>query len=396
MKWLSIGRRKCSIVLIFIYCSQMEHFYGCVNILIPGKTSFLCRQRSEIIIFEMKKFYLTVALFSVIVLAGCQSKSNQVAEVPPVKVRIMQVSTETDITSGHFSGTVEEGNGTYLSFPVMGTVRTLHFHLGQQVSKGQLLATLDPTSMQSSYNAARASLEQAEDAYRRMKELHDKGSLPEIQWVEVQSKLQQARSLEEIAGKNLKDCKLYAPFGGVIAEKTVEIGQNVAPGGAVAKLVTAGTLKVKIAVPEAEIAGISLSQKARITVQALNGKTFSGTVIEKGIVANPLSRSYEVKIRVENEGKDLMPGMVAEVALEHKADSAGDVRCVIPASIVQLDEKNNYFVWVEKDGKASKQVIGCGEFTASGVTVLSGLQEGTRVIVEGQHKVCEGTELDVF
>lgn len=352
-------------------------------------------ERKEIII-EMKKIYLTATLFSALILAGCQSNGSQVTEVHPVRVKVMQVSAGTAGAEGHFSGTVEAGNGTSLSFPVAGTVKTVHFHLGQHIGKGQLLATLDPTSMQSSYNAAKASLEQAEDAYRRMKELHDKGSLPEIQWVETQSKLQQACSLEEIAGKNLKDCRLYAPFSGVIAMKTVEVGQNVVPGVSVAKLVTAGTLKVKIAVPEAEIASVTLSQKARITVQALGGKSFSGTVVEKGIVADPLSRSYEVKIRVENVGKELMPGMVAEVALEHKTDSARDGRCIIPASIVQLDERNNYFVWVERNGKASKQVIGCGEFTANGVTVNSGLQDGARVIVEGQHKVCEGTELDVF
>ena len=83
---------------------------------------------------------------------------------------------------------------------------------------------LDATSVRSSYDAAKAALVQAEDAYRRMEELHAKGSLPEIKWVEVQSKLQQARSMEEMARKNLKDCKLYAPFSGVIADKSVEVG----------------------------------------------------------------------------------------------------------------------------------------------------------------------------
>ena len=91
--------------------------------------------------------------------------------------------------------------------------------LGDRVAKGQLIATVDPFSMQSSYDAAKASLAQAEDAYRRMKELYDKGSLPEIKWVEVQSKLQQAKSMEEVARKNLDDCKLYAPFSGIISER---------------------------------------------------------------------------------------------------------------------------------------------------------------------------------
>lgn len=96
----------------------------------------------------------------------------------------------------------------------------MHVHLGQQVNAGQLIATLDPTSMQNSYQAAQAVLEQAEDAYRRMKELHDKGSLPDMKWVEVQSKLEQARSMEQIAKRKLDDCRLYAPFSGIIAEKT--------------------------------------------------------------------------------------------------------------------------------------------------------------------------------
>lgn len=345
----------------------------------------------------MKKNYLIVVLLSVILLTGCQSNGNETRTGDrSVKVKVMQVSANASTSSGYFSGTVEEENGTVLSFSLTGTVKALHFHLGQHIAKGQLLATLDPVSMQSSYNAARASLEQAEDAYRRMKELHDRGSLPEIQWVEVESKLRQARSMEEIAGKNLRDCSLYAPFSGVISEKSVEVGQNVMPGMMVGKLVTAGLLKVKIAVPETEISAVVLQQKAEIIVPALGDRRFTGTVVEKGIVANPLSRSYDVKMRVENAGDGLMPGMVTEVFLERMDTQDISTGCIIPAKIVQLDEKNNYFVWVEKDGRASKQVIGCGEFTASGVTVLSGLQSGTRVIVEGQQKVCEGTVLTIL
>lgn len=342
----------------------------------------------------MKKNYLTTTLWMAILLTGCQRNDNQATEKQPIKVKVITVSASTDGQGKSYSGTVEEGNGTYLSFPVMGTVKTLHFHLGQHISKGQLLATLDSTSMQSSYNAARASLVQAEDAHQRMKELHDKGSLPEIQWIEVQSKLQQAQALEEIANKNLKDCKLLAPFEGIIAEKSIEVGQNVTPGIPVAKLVTAHHLKIKIAVPETEITDVRLSQRVDIKVPALGGKLLTGTIEEKGIIAHPLSRSYEVKIHIDNDAKDLMPGMITEVVL--RKDTEKDACYIIPANIVQLDEKNNNFVWIEKDGKASKQIIKCGEFTPKGVTVVSGLQNGTQVIVEGQQKVCEGTSLTII
>lgn len=289
-----------------------------------------------------------------------------------------------------FSGTVEEAAGTPLSFSVMGTVNAVSFRLGDRVEKGQLLASLDATSVRSSYDAAKAALVQAEDAYRRMKELHGKGSLPEIKWVEVQSKLQQARSMEEMARKNLKDCKLYAPFSGVIADKSVEVGQNVIPGMAVGKLLGVSRLKVKISMPESEIASVSLRQKAEIVVPALGNRRFSGEVSEKGVMANPLSRSYEVKIDVADAGGALMPGMVAEVRL---AGAGGGTVVIVPARIVQLDEKNRSFVWIDNNGVAEKRVISCGGFSGDGVVVASGLKADDRIIIEGQQKVCNGTRI---
>lgn len=343
----------------------------------------------------MKRIYFTLTFLSAILLAGCGNKQNDsAADSQAVKVKVWTVAADSASESSRFSGTVEEENGTSLSFPVMGTVRSVHVNTGDRVSSGQLIATLDPQSMQSAFNAAQSTLKQAEDVYRRMKELHDKGSLPEIKWVEVQSKLEQARSMAEIAKKNLADCRLYAPFAGVIAEKTAEAGQNVMPGVPVAKLVTTRQLKVKIAVPEAEIAGVALKQKALVAVPALSGKTFEATVVEKGIVANPLSRSYEVKMRVEQADADLMPGMVTEVMLQASPKTTA-APCQIPAEIVQLDEHNQLFVWTAHQGKAHKQVIKAGEFTAHGVTVASGLTAGDKVIVEGQHKVCEGSKLDI-
>jgi len=198
--------------------------------------------------------------------------------------------------------------------------------------------------------------------------------------------------MEEVARKSLDDCRLYAPFAGIISEKLVEVGQNVMPGVPVARLVTDGLLKVKIAVPETEIATVTAGQRAGITVPALGGRNLMGTVVEKGIVANPLSRSYDVKLRVDDEDKELMPGMVTEVVL---AGVGKKSLFVIPAHVVQLDEKNRSFVWVNAAGKASKRILQCGGFTAEGVTVTSGLKEGDEIIVEGRQKVCEDTPVSL-
>lgn len=97
-------------------------------------------------------------------------------------------------------------------FSGSGTIEQLPVHVGQYVKAGQLIASVNPATLQNTYDAAAATLTQARDAYERMKQLHERGSIPEIQWVEAQSKLSQAESSERIAKKNLADCRLVAPY----------------------------------------------------------------------------------------------------------------------------------------------------------------------------------------
>lgn len=339
----------------------------------------------------MKELHWMAIGSLVVLMSGCGSREQASQQVEPVKVKVMTVASSVRNETVRFSGTVQEENGSALSFPLMGRVKSVQVDLGSRVRQGQLLATLDEASVESTYQAAKAALKQAEDAYRRMKELHEKGSLADMKWVEVQSKLQQAQSMEAVARKNLTDCRLVAPFAGVIAEKNLEVGQNVVPGVQVMKLVSDDRLKVRIAVPETEIMHVTKGQKAVIEAPVLNGTKAEGVVTEKGVQANPLSRSYEVNVGIQTKNTGLLPGMVTEVWLQ---DADKSQACVLPANVLQLDEHNNYFVWLKgADGKASKRVVACGKFTATGVTVVNGLNEGDEVIVEGQQKVCEGTPL---
>ncbi len=352
-----------------------------------------------------KKGFLSVStamlLLAFSLLVSCGKKAKLQATVEPVQVKETIVGDGT-LTNGNtsanfsYSGTVEEENGSALSFTTGGTIMQLRVNVGDRVHKGQLIASVDPTSIRNNYEMAHASKMQAEDAYKRMKQLHDKGSLPDIKWVEVLSQLQQAISAENIARKNLGDCNLYAPFSGVISEKYAEVGQNAAPGMPVVKLVTTNVLNVVISVPESEMASIHVRQRARIQVQALGGKQYSGYVEEKGVIADPSSRSYSVKIRVEGVDNALLPGMVSQVSLAKiDATMSGDngAAIVIPASIVQIADDNSRFVWVDEDGKAVRRPITIGEYQSNGVTITSGLQRGDRLIVEGQQKVCTGTKV---
>lgn len=338
-----------------------------------------------------RRYYLGTLLLGVLVIA-CNS-GDKIKETESVKVRTLKIHPIRPKGVQAFSGTIEEMNGSTLSFSVNGTLKRILVTPGQTVKKGALIGTVDDISIRNAHNAATASLVQAKDAYKRMKLLHDNGSLPDIKWVEVQSKLEQAKAIEQVAGKNLRDCNLYAPYNGVISEKNVEIGQNVMPGMPVAKIVKVNQVKVKIAVPENEIAKININQTASVAVSALKGQEYKGHVIEKGITANVLSRSYEVKLLVDNSSMELMPGMICEVNMDKETEKS---IYVIPAHIIQLDEYNHSFVWINKNNQAIRRFVDVGNFINEGIEIKSGLNDGDEVLIEGQQKVSENTSIEII
>lgn len=340
----------------------------------------------------MKLFHQTEVAALCLVLAACGGNDGTQYASAPVKVKVERAAAVTKQCTSNFSGTVTADNETSVSFPVAGTIKRIDAEVGQRVSQGQLLAEIDDTSIRSTYEAAASTLSQARDAHARMQQLHERGSLPEIQWVEVESKLQQAESMERIARKNLEDCRLAAPFAGVIADRTADAGQNVLPGMTVVKLATIDRVKVRISVPETEISSIKQGSEASITVPALGNEVFTGRIVEKGVTANPLSHAYEVKLLVDNPRSRLLPGMVTRVAL---ADSTL-TSYILPAQSVLLGEKDTAFVWINDNGTAARRTVVCGVPTSDGVTVVSGLADGDEVIVEGQHKISEGMRLEII
>lgn len=340
----------------------------------------------------MKLAAYTGIFLSALIWISCSGKKDENQAIRAVPVKVVKVSESSYINSRNYVGTVEAVSSSSLSFEVMGNVNKVFVTEGENVQKGKLLATLDKATLQNSYNASLASLKEAQDAYNRMKSLYDNGSLPEMKWVEVQSKLQQAVSMEQISRKSLKDAGLYAPFSGVISSKSIEPGMNVMPGIEVMQLADISTVNIKIAVPEKEISRVNKGQQAEVMVGALGDKLFTGVVSEKGIAANPLAHTYEVKIKLNNTSHELMPGMVCKVGVHSHETEAG---IVLPNHTVQLQPDGKKFVWVVKGNAASQRMVSTGELTTQGVVITAGLQPGDEVIVSGNQKVSEGTKIAI-
>ena len=330
-------------------------------------------------------------LLSVILLCSCGEKKEQNVKAP-TRVKTQIVSPAFTDGAQTYVGIVEEREGTAISFTSMGVIKRMLVNEGQAVAKGQLIAEMDDTQARNLLNGAEAAMTQANDALERFKLLHDNGSLPEVQWVEIQSKVAQAKSQYEVAKKNLADCRLIAPVSGIIGKKLVGAGETAMPSQAVVTILDVTTVKVKVSVPEAEIGGITASTPSTINVEAAHS-TVSGGRIEKGVQADALTHTYDVRINVQNSGRKLLPGMVASVKFiaEGSQSIAGKS---LPITAVQKAADGSLFVWtVAKDSTAHRAKVSIGATNGNHVAITDGLDMGQRIVTEGYQKLSEGSKV---
>ena len=144
----------------------------------------------------MKKVFLM--LLSVLLLSSCGGKKEPNVKAP-TRVKTQVVSPDMVDNAQTYVGIVEEREATAVSFTGMGVVKRMLVNEGQAVSKGQLIAEMDDTQARNLLSGAEAQMTQANDVFERYKMLHDNGSLPEVKWVEVQSKVAQAKSQLQVA-----------------------------------------------------------------------------------------------------------------------------------------------------------------------------------------------------
>ncbi len=342
----------------------------------------------------MKKLLLMLVAV-VLVSSSCQRQAagpNGKNEKAPTRVRIEKVSTAMSKGSQTYVGMVEEREATAVSFTSMGVIRWMLVHEGQAVSKGQPLAKMDSEQARNVLIGATAQMMQANDALERYKMLHEAGSLPDVKWVEIQSKVEQAKAQLEIAQKNLADCKLLAPVDGVIGKIFVKAGETAMPSQAVVSILDISSVKVKVAIPEAEISSIDANTSSTIKVEAVNG-SFAGGRIEKGVQADALTHTYDIRINVANGERKLLPGMVASVQFVAVPQQQTQ-QLSVPVTAVQRKADGSLFVWtVGNDSTAHRTVVTTGETTGNRIVIATGLKEGDCVVTEGYQKLSEGTKV---
>lgn len=355
---------------------------------------------------DIKRISLTFALLA---LAACGARD---AAQQPVQVRLETAASVSGAASSYYSGTIEARNSIPLSFLTAGTISDIMVREGQTVKKGDLLGTLDCQNNESALHMAEAKAKQAQDAFRRFEPMYKNGNLPEIKMVEIETARTEAEQALKLAQKSVSDCRLTASTDGIISRRNAEPGSAAIPGNPVLRLESLDQVYASISVPEAEISSIKPGSWASVEIAAMNGPEAAGgegrgyrdspsgdnlrlrgAVADTGVSADPLSRTYSVRVLLNNPGRKILPGMLCNVYLQRpgkKKDMA-----LIPATAVNIDETDRRFVYVVSPGgnTASKRFVEMAGFAKGGVVVSAGINPGETVVSEGAQKLSDGAAI---
>ncbi|MFG4002071.1 hypothetical protein B4N84_07630 [Flavobacterium sp. IR1] len=331
-------------------------------------------------------FILSVILLT----AGCAKKEtdqNQTAEPVKVSVKEIELSSQAEVLD--YSGTIEADNTVSIGFSVPGRVTAVLVQEGQRVVKGQLLASIEQNAYQNNLIVANAALEQSQDNFNRLDQLYKKGSLPERDYISGKTALAQAKANKETASKNMHDTKLYASFSGIVTHKLTEAGASAAPGIPAFTIVKTDKVYAVAAINENEITSLKIGADANITIPSLN-REIKGKITIINPQGDDLSKTYTVKVRLENANGQLLPGMIADISI-----NSGQIQntIIIPAQALVRDPDNINYVYIAKEGNtAFKKRVNISKITGTNdVVVKEGLQAGDKIIVKGQTNLTDGT-----
>lgn len=330
------------------------------------------------------------ALLAALSMVACRNEDVS-RQVQPPAVRVHQVGLADSSSGLLLSGELEAEMSVAVSFNGLGTVKSVIAREGQSVRKGQLLAILESGSLEDQHAVAKAKAAQAEDAWKRMEPMHRNGTLPEIKWVELETGLEQARSMEAIARRNLDDARLLSPIDGIVARRNVEAGETTPVGAAAFTIVRTGTMLSAVSVSEKDIASVKVGDPATVDVPAV-GRAVPGRVREIGVQADPFTRTYKVKVAVPNSSGAMRIGMVTRTSLRIPGRAGVPV---VPASAVLVDDAERRYAWIVTDSVVHRRFLRLCGFAGEGMGVDSGLVAGDNVVVSGTPMLSDGLRVRV-
>ena len=291
-------------------------------------------------------------------------------------------------------GSVRAFEDVNMSSKTSGVIQEIYFEEGDRVTKGDKLLQLDVDDLKAVYNQALAQLELAEKRYKRLQNLLRDKVVSKEEFDGAEAELLRLKAALQTAKVNRDRGTVFAPISGIIDRRPVDVGEYINPGDQIAKLVNIDRVKVVINVPEKDITYYRTGDPVRLECRLSRDEitSFTGSIDFVAVTANDASRTYPVKIVVDNPEGELRPGMIIDnVFLTRRKN---DRALAVPFFSI-LNREEGKTVFVEEKGAAREIRVEMGIIRNGLVEITTGLEEGDHLIVVGQRELVDGEKVRV-
>jgi membrane fusion protein, multidrug efflux system len=301
-------------------------------------------------------------------------------------VEVVTARADTVVEAIRATGQVEALQSIELRPEVDGRIVEILFREGQEIARGAGLFKVDDAELKAQVARAEAERDLAVQNLDRNRQLLEGGASSQAEFQQAEASARSAQAALDLLKIRLERTVVRAPFGGVVGQRLVSLGDYVNSQTRLLTLQTANPQRATFAIPERYAQDVRTGQRVTFGVSALRGRTFTGVVDFVDPVVQLPARMILVKATVPNPRRELQPGMFIEVEL------TTDVRphaVVIPEDAV-LALQGATFAWVVADGKATRRAVALGVRTPGFVEVTSGVAAGEQVVVGGLERLVEG------
>jgi RND family efflux transporter MFP subunit len=333
----------------------------------------------------MKRIFYLIVAFSVL-MAACTKKEEKKVETNDeiTKVKVEQVSMQEVDQIYEFTSTVDAAVKNFISSAGGTRIEKIWVEVGQKVSKGQKLVTMENTNLYT----AQTQLANLQNEVSRMEALYASGGISKQQ-------LDQIKTQEEVAKKNIDNLQtnitLTSPISGIITMRNFDNG-DISGAQPILQVMQISPVKLKFNINETFYNKVKVGMIVKTKVDVFEQEEFSGKISLIAPIIDPLTRTFMVEAQFTNANQKLRPGMFGRVELNlGKAN-----KVIVPdKAIIKQSGTNNKFVFIEKGGIVEYRQVELGRRLGDKYELLSGVNDGEKVVISGQTRLIDGKKVEV-
>jgi RND family efflux transporter MFP subunit len=318
------------------------------------------------------------------------SKTDSTSKEKVMEVVAKPATEQIFKTYIEVQGRVDADENVSLSSEIPGTITKINVKVGDEVTKGQVLAETDSRPMQQQLSDLQTSYDLAKQMFEKQENLWNQKIGTEIQYLQAKSGKESLEKKIAAVQEQIRMSKIISPIDGTVDNVNIKIGQMVAPGLNAISVINFSNLKVKADVAETYASRVKIGNEVQVLFPDIKDSVVSKVRYASRAI-NPMSRTFNVEVGLDNK-KEYHPNMVAKIRINDFQSEKPEV--VLPEKYIQKGS-NELYVMVAENGKAVRKVVQVGKEYRGNAEILSGLKAGDVIITEGYDLVNEGDKVAV-